>query len=123
MQGKVVFFVVIEPMAIEGATILFLTGDLDGPAAAHVAQTAARHFAEGCQTLVLDLSGVDRVYTAGLVSLTHLQESAARAGRELSFCGARPFVREILRLTMLDRGLNLHLDLNSALDQAVTAVS
>lgn len=114
---------VIEPLAIEGATILFLTGDLDGPAAAEVKRTAASLFATGSHTLVLDLSGVGRVYTAGLVALADLQRGAAHANRALSFCGARPFVRELLRVTMLDRSLNMHLDLNSALDLAVTAAS
>lgn len=114
---------VIEPLTIEGATILFLAGDLDGPAAAEVKRAASGHFTAGCHALVLDLSGVERVYTDGLATLVDLQRGAAQAGRELSLCGARPFVREILRVTMLDRSLKMHLDLNSALDLAAIAVS
>lgn len=106
----------IEALEVEGATVLFLTGELDELSCTHVRELVAGLIADGRHVLVLDLSGVQRIYAAGMSLLLDLQRAAATAGGKLICCGARPFIREILRITMLDRRLHLQMDLDSALD-------
>jgi len=98
--------------------VLRLDGDLDAPSSPVVRATVNRLLGEAERPLVLDLSGVGRVYTAGILALADLQRTAAGQGREMVFCGARPFVRELLRITNTDRLLNLCFDLESALSVA-----
>lgn len=71
---------------------------------------------EGRSHLVLELSGVERMYAAGMSALLDLQRAALRQGARLICCGARPFIREMLRITMLDRTLDLQADLQTAID-------
>lgn len=106
----------IDAAEAEGVAILYLSGDLDAPNCRQVREIAAGLLADGRSSLVIDLSGVERIYTAGIFALLDLQRAAAQRGRRLICCGARPFVRELLRMTMLDRALDLQGDLETALD-------
>lgn len=105
----------IEATWVEGVPILYLSGDLDAPASADMRDVVQGRLlvADGC--VVLDLSGVERMYTAGILALSELQRAAAATGCRLICCGARPFVRELLRITMLDFELDVQMDLESAL--------
>jgi anti-anti-sigma factor len=106
-----------EALEVGGVTVLFLTGDLDGDSCAQVKEVVSGLIAAGRRMLVLDLTRVERVYTTGLFMLLDMKRAATREGGRLVCCGARPFVREIMRITMLDRVLDLHMDLDGALDQ------
>lgn len=111
----------IEALELQGATILFVTGDLDAPASRELRELVAAVIEDGRLFLVLDISGVERMYAAGMSALVELQSMVAVKGGRLVCCGGRPFVRELLRITMIDRTLDLEPDLDSALDLAVTA--
>lgn len=111
-----------QALEVEGATILFLAGDLDAATCVHVHEKVSGMIGEGRRRLVLDLSGVQRIYAAGLSVLLELQRTAHMSGGRLICCGARPFIREILRITSFDRVLHLQMDLDCALD-ALTAAS
>ncbi|HWI66509.1 MAG TPA: STAS domain-containing protein [Symbiobacteriaceae bacterium] len=111
-----------QALELEGATILFLAGDLDAHTCVHVHDRVSGMIGEGRRTVVLDLSGVQRIYAAGMSVLLDLQRVAHTAGGRLLCCGARPFIREILRITSFDQTLHLHMDLDCALD-ALTAAS
>jgi anti-sigma B factor antagonist len=113
--------VVIEALDVAGTTILFLAGDLDASSCTEVREMAERTMDGGRLFLVLDLSGVERMYTAGMSVLLDLQRTADSRGGRLICCGGRPFVRELLRITMIDRALELQTDLDSALDLARAA--
>ncbi|HYG57676.1 MAG TPA: STAS domain-containing protein [Symbiobacteriaceae bacterium] len=106
----------IEALEVEGATVLFLAGELDTVSCVTVRELVAGLMADGRRLLVLDLSGLQRVYAAGLSLLLDLHRVASQYGARLICCGARPFVREVLRITMLDRAIDLQLDLDGALD-------
>lgn len=107
---------VIHAKVVEGAAVLYLSGDMDAPACEHVLEIAAGLVADGHRSLVVDLSGVERIFTAGIFVLLDLQRVAIKRGQRLVCCGARPFVRELLRMTMLDGALDLKGDLESALE-------
>ena len=113
-----VYDLVIEALELQGATILFLAGDLDAPACVELREIVTAMIEDGRLFLVLDISGVERMYAAGMSALLELQRMAELKGGRLVCCGGRPFVRELLRITMIDRTLDLQTDLDSALDQA-----
>ena len=105
----------IEATLVEGVAILCLSGDLDAPASADMREVVQGRLLAGDGCVVLDLNGVEHMYTAGILVLSELQRVAAGKGCRLICCGARPFVRELLRITMLDFELDLQMDLESAL--------
>jgi anti-sigma B factor antagonist len=105
-----------EALEVEGTTVVFLAGELDEASCGDLFDRIGGLVAAGRRTLVLDLSGVRQIYAAGLSLLLELQRAAAGAGGRLVCCGARPFIREILRISMLDQALHLQMDLDGALD-------
>lgn len=107
----------IEASEVHGATVLFLRGELDAASSLHVRDLVGTLVTEGRTLLVLELSGVERMYTVGMTALLELHREVERSGGRLVCCRARPFIREILRITMLDRFLDLQSDLESALER------
>lgn len=107
---------VFDALELDGAMVLFLAGELEGSRSGHVREIVADLIAGGRRSLVLDLSGIERMYAAGISLLLDLQQQAAALGASLVCCGARPFIREILRITMADRSLRLQTDVDGALD-------
>lgn len=106
----------IEAHEMDGVTLVLLTGELDASSCAKTREMILGLINGSQPSLVLDLSGVDRLYAAGISTLLELHRTAARSGGRLICCGARPFVRELLRINLLDRILDLQSDLESALD-------
>lgn len=108
----------LETSRIDGLSILSLVGEMDDLGSAELGELALGLVRNGPECLVLDMTGVDRVYAAGLAVLLHLQREALVRGTRLICCGVRPYIRELLRITMLDRALEVHPDLESALERS-----
>ena len=66
--------------------------------------------------LVLDLSGVSIMDSAGIGELALLQTWAQERNADFKCSGAKPLVRTLLDLTNLDSVLELHPSLDSALE-------
>jgi anti-sigma B factor antagonist len=66
--------------------------------------------------LVLDLSGVSAMDSAGIGELALLQTWAQERNADLKCAGAKPIVRALLDLTNLDSVLEVHPSLDSALE-------
>jgi anti-sigma B factor antagonist len=66
--------------------------------------------------LVLELSGVTAMDSAGIGELALLQTWAQERNAELKCAGANPVVRTLLDLTNLDSVLQVHPSLDSALE-------
>ena len=66
-------------------------------------------------TVVVDLSGVSSVDSAGMGEFALLQTSAQRDSVNLKFAGLTPFVSSLLELTNLDSVLELHPSTDAAL--------
>ncbi|HZQ96769.1 MAG TPA: STAS domain-containing protein [Candidatus Sulfotelmatobacter sp.] len=66
--------------------------------------------------LVLELSGVTAMDSAGIGELALLQSWAQQRSAEFKCAGANPMVRTLLDLTNLDSVLEVHPSLESALD-------
>jgi anti-anti-sigma factor len=65
--------------------------------------------------VVLDLSGVHAMDSAGIGELVMLHTRARANNADLKCAGPRPFVRNLLDLTRLDSFLEIHPTLNEAL--------
>ncbi|HEY3365185.1 MAG TPA: STAS domain-containing protein [Symbiobacteriaceae bacterium] len=113
---------VIQALEFDEAAVLFLSGDLDDVRSARVREMVHALISQGRHAVVLDLSGVERVYVSGLAALLDMKRMAACTGGRLFCCGARPFIRELLRLTAREEDLHLMADLESALDAAASAL-
>jgi anti-sigma B factor antagonist len=66
--------------------------------------------------LVLELSGVSAMDSAGIGELALLQTWAQQRSAEFKCAGANPMVRTLLDLTNLDSVLEVHPSLDSALE-------
>ncbi|HKI00020.1 MAG TPA: STAS domain-containing protein [Candidatus Sulfotelmatobacter sp.] len=66
--------------------------------------------------LVLDLSGVSSMDSAGIGELALLQTWAQEKNASLKCAGANPLVRALLNLTNLDAVLEMHPSVNAALE-------
>ena len=65
--------------------------------------------------VVLDLSGVSSIDSAGIGELAQLHSWAASKKAELKCAGPNPLVRSLLDLTNLDSVLDIHPSLHEAL--------
>ncbi len=106
---------VVDWLEVQGAHVLFLAGELDEEACAGVQAMASGLLSSG-GLVVLELSGVVSLYALGISALLDLQRQAHKGGGRLICCGARPFLRELLRISRLDQRLDLQFDLDSALE-------
>ncbi len=66
-------------------------------------------------TVVVDLSGVSSVDSAGIGEFALLQTSAQRESVNLKYAGPTPFVSSLLELTNLDSVLEIHPTIDAAL--------
>ena len=79
--------------------VMRFAGRLDFASAPKTRDQFAAAIADGRQTLIVDLSKVAFVDSAGLEALVDVTEKLNQAGRSLKICGANQTVRAVLRLT------------------------
>lgn len=101
---------------VEGIKVVEVTGTLDVDNSPRIRDAVLAELQSGGGRLVVDLSGVERVFSSGLSTLLTIHKAAAKDGGTVIFCGARPFFREVLRITMLDRVFHITSDPEAALD-------
>ncbi|MEV0146938.1 MULTISPECIES: STAS domain-containing protein [unclassified Nonomuraea] len=99
-----------KPLRIEVATPdpmtvrLALSGDLDYGT---VSELAALPLDDGFRRLEVDLSGLSFIDSSGLAALIRLYHQAERADAVLRVVAVTPYLRNVLRMTALDRILRL----------------
>lgn len=98
-----------------GVLVVELQGTLDATNSPLVRE-AVLAAAAGAPRVVVDMAPVERVFSSGLSALIAIHKEAEAAGSVVVFCGLRPFLREILRITMLDRIFRTAGDLDQALE-------
>jgi anti-sigma B factor antagonist len=92
-----------------------LTGRLDFASAAEARGCFAEAIGAGHRNLIVDLSKVDFVDSAGLGSLIGGMRTARQAGGDLSIAEPTEQVRMLMSLTSLDQVLKMHTTLEEAL--------
>ncbi|MEU8118126.1 STAS domain-containing protein [Spirillospora sp. NPDC049024] len=93
-----------------GITIVALRGDLDMATAPALGEHLRAGLLQSARLLILDLSGVTFCDAAGLTLLIGIQRHATGLGITLRLSAPRPQVAKLLRITGLDRGLNVRPD-------------
>ncbi|MCA3748586.1 MAG: STAS domain-containing protein [Rubrobacter sp.] len=97
------------------AVELLPEGDLDIESAEEFRRTFTRLLDSGVSHFFVNLGGVGYMDSTGLGSLMQLHRKAREAGGSVRFYDLRPEVREIFRLTHLDRIIDVDLTREAAL--------
>jgi anti-sigma B factor antagonist len=98
--------------------ILALSGELDiatAPGVLRLLNGAVDAAAEQHRRLIIDLSDVSFCDASGLTALIRTHNRARELRTPVFLAGARPHVRKLLRITRLDRGMNVHATLTDAI--------
>lgn len=99
----------------EHATVVTLTGELDAHTAGRLRTLMAEQLLAGPGNLVLDLSGLEFVDSAGLAALIAADKGTRRAGMHLVLAAPGPSVRKVLSLTGIDAVLSTAPSVEAAL--------
>jgi anti-anti-sigma factor len=113
-----------SPRGRAGITILALRGELDMASAPAVGEHLLAALPRSARLLILDMGEVSFCDAAGLSVLIGVQRRAAGLGITLYLSRLRPQVAKLLRITGLDRGLNVrpgHLGLAGGRSDRTTA--
>jgi anti-anti-sigma factor len=98
-----------------GTPVVRVTGEIDLATVPKIAKHLHSELDEGPRSLVVDLSGVDFLASAGLAMLLELHQHASRVGGALVVVAAHRAVLRPLRSTGMGSLFDLRPDLDSAL--------
>jgi stage II sporulation protein AA (anti-sigma F factor antagonist) len=95
-------------------TVLAIKGDVDGSNFYQLVDAAERAFSAGGTQMVVDMSGVGLITSAGLVALQTLSARAASLGGKVVLCAPRDNVYQVLRMTGYTYSIGVYPDLATA---------
>ncbi|MFQ5502359.1 MAG: STAS domain-containing protein [Phycisphaerae bacterium] len=104
----------ITPDKLNGISILRLEGDLTHDSDLVSAVTPLMD--EKGTRIVLDLTGVEMINSAGLGKLVHLTAEVNSQGGCLRLASPSPFVSGVFEVTQLNRFLKIHPTLDAAIE-------
>jgi len=104
---------VVSTSQQDAATVLAVSGEIDLATAPDLQQALAA--ASGAEHVVADLSAVTFMDSTGLRVLISAHEAASTAGHKLSLVAPEGMVTKVLRITGVDRELNVFGSLSDAL--------
>lgn len=96
------------------ACVVSLTGELDAHTATTLRALLATQLLTGPGNLVLDLSGLTFIDSAGLATLIAADKGVRRAGRHLVLAAPGAAVRKVLHLTGIDAVLTTSASVDEA---------
>lgn len=105
--------IVFDPQD-NGVAVVRFTGRLDFTSVTHARDQFASAIADGNPKLVVDLSDVSFVDSAGLGSLIGGMRAARQAGGDLRIASPSEQSRMLLSLTSLDQVLKIHAHIEEA---------
>lgn len=112
-------FRIDEEERVRGTVVLAVHGDADMNVAEELEARLTEVIDEGPSALVLDLSGVTFIDSTVLAVLLHGLKRLGAAGGRLRIVTARPEIRRIFELTLLDRLF----ELDSSREEALAATA
>jgi anti-anti-sigma factor len=96
---------------VHGRVVLLIArGRLDGKSSGEFNARLTESLGADETRLVLDLSGVDYLSSAGLRVLLVASKRIKAASGMMALCSIQPSIREILAITEFDRVLDIHAD-------------
>jgi anti-sigma B factor antagonist len=99
----------------ENATVVRITGSVDGLSATQLSSAFAQPVAAGRVRLVADFSRVNYTSSAGLRSLLGALNDSRRSGGDLRISGLQPQVERVLSLAGFTGIMKIFADVESAL--------
>jgi anti-sigma B factor antagonist len=96
-------------------TVISLAGDLNVDSVVKLKDVVYSAFQEQHRDFVLDVKGLTSIDSAGLESLTALQQKCDEQLGMLHLCGADDMLRKIFELTRLDKQFALYSSLEEAI--------
>ncbi|BBL79988.1 hypothetical protein RxyAA322_18420 [Rubrobacter xylanophilus] len=106
-EGRISGYRELEPVDGVGAVELLPEGDLDIESAEEFRRSFEQLLDSGVAHFFVNLGGVGYLDSTGLGALMQLYRRAREAGGAARFYDLRPEVREIFRLTHLDRIIDI----------------
>lgn len=101
----------------DNRVVVRLTGDVDLHGAPHLRGVFSRLVDDGCDLLVVDLSGVTFLDSMTLGVLLGASKRLRQRGGQLRIVVSEPSVRRIFEITLLDRVFQLCESTGQALDR------
>jgi anti-anti-sigma factor len=99
----------------DGRTVITVSGRLDSANAAEFDRRSQEVIGGGAHRLVLDLSGLEYVSSAGLRSVLTAAKQAQAAGGGLAIAGLRGVTKEVFSISGFDSILPTFADVDAAL--------
>lgn len=100
----------------EGCATVALVGRLDASNAQTLKESLEQLINGGVTHLVVDLSQVPFIDSAGLAALVSALKATRRVGGYVMLSGVQPQARTVFSLTMLDQVFAIHPSIEAALD-------
>ncbi len=91
----------------DGVTVVTVSGDLDVSDALSLRETLGQAQGDDTRSVLLDLTEVGFIDSAGIGLLVAAQRRAAGAGGQFALAGLTPTVARVLELTRTDRMLTV----------------
>jgi anti-anti-sigma factor len=89
----------IHAERVEGAMVVAVSGSVDTLTAGEVSDSIANQIDNGYNRVVLDMSGVDFMSSAGLRAILSVLKQSRQLGGDLYIAAARPGVDKVLNIS------------------------
>ena len=101
---------------IQGMPVIQIKGRIDSSTAKTCEDYVLGHVADDRPALILDLSGVDYVSSAGLRVLVMAAQRAMGLAKGFAVCALQEDVAEVIEISGLEDVLNICQDVSAAID-------
>ena len=108
----------IERRDLDDSVVLALEGRLTAAVAPQLRSAVSELVENGRSRVAIDLAGVDFIDSSGLGALVGALKATRIVGGDLRIAAAGEQVRQVLRLTNLDRVLHVYPEAEGAFDGA-----
>jgi anti-anti-sigma factor len=96
-------------------TVLGLAGRLDAQSAGEAEAAFNQALDEGCQQVLVDMSGVEYISSAGLRVLLSTAKKLSASGGKLVLAGLKPYVQEVFEVAGFTAIFQIYPDLDAGL--------
>lgn len=98
----------VQQSLVDDVIVLQPQGRIDGATSSSFEEQCMLHIGAGAQHVVIDLSGIDYVSSAGLRALLITAKKTKSTGGALTLCSAHGSVKEVISLSGFDSLLGAH---------------
>jgi anti-anti-sigma factor len=98
-------------------SVVSVSGRMDATTSADFDKAAKDLLAENRAKILVDLSGLEFVSSAGLRVLLILGKACQTQNKSLAFCGLNPMVQEIFSISSFDSIFKIYADKGAALEK------